>query len=107
MQNIVFLGFVLNSVEMTVRLTFDRANSLKELCQEVLMKTKMSVRDFAVLIGKMVASEPGYQFAPLYYKDLEHIRDMQLKLSHGNYDAHMTVTDDIKYNLKWWIEQPS
>ena len=47
-------------------------------------------------MGKMVASEPGIQFAPLYYKELEHIKDRKLKELSGNFDAKMAVSDDTR-----------
>ena len=45
------------------------------------------MRDFVRVIGKMVASEPGVKYAPLYFKDLEQFKDKSLKGHQGNFDA--------------------
>jgi hypothetical protein len=47
---------------MSVYLTPDRKTELKTLCQAVVHKNKIRIRQLAALIGKMVASE---QYAPL------------------------------------------
>ena len=52
---ITFVGFVLNSENMTVKLTPEKIDTLIHMCNKVLKATRMSIRDFAVLIGKMVA----------------------------------------------------
>ena len=103
-QIIVFLGFILNSIDMTVRLTPERVNNLVQLCLQICRAHTIVIRDFCQLIGKMVASEPGVQFALLYYKDLEHIKDGELRKNKGNFDANMQVSGYIKDNLKWWID---
>ena len=53
---ITFVGFVL-----TVKLTPEKIDTLIHMCNKVLKATRMSIRDFAVLIGKMVASAPGVE----------------------------------------------
>ena len=102
-QEIVFLGFVVNSLTMTVRLTPERADNLVQLCVMISGKTTITIREFAKLIGKMVASEPDIRYAPLYYRDLEHVKDANLKRCFGNFDSYMEVTELIKNNLEWWI----
>ncbi len=69
-QVIVFLGFILNSINMTVRLTPDRIKNFVELCMQISSKVVITIREFATVIGKMVAAEPGIEYAPLYYKRL-------------------------------------
>lgn len=43
------------------------------------MAKTITIRKFAQLIGKLVASEPGVSYAPLYYKTLEIEKDKALK----------------------------
>ena len=102
-QEITFLGFVINSVNMTVKLTHDRIVDLQNLCRDTLAAQEITIREFAKLIGKMVASEPGVQCAPLFYKDLEIYKEKMLKISHGNYDSKIHLTTDVKSNISWWI----
>ncbi len=51
----------------------------------------------------MVASEPGVQYAPLYYKDLEHEKDGFVKLHRGNYDAIIYFSNKSDQLIRSWI----
>ena len=84
---ITFVGFVLNSENMTIRLTTEKANTLRFMCIKLLNCVNFTIRDFAALIGKMVASEPGVEFARIYYRGLEKTKTKQLSFNAGNFDA--------------------
>lgn len=105
-QVITFLGYIIDSITMTVRLTEERAKDLQDLCIDALHKHHISIRDFAKIIGKMVASKPGVQYVQLFYNDLEIFKDntCMLKRSCGNYDTKIQLTSEIKTTLQWWIQ---
>ena len=84
---IIFLGFLINSQNMTIRITEEKATELANLCKHLSHKVEISLREFARVIGKMVASEPGIEHAPIYYKVLEIEKDKLLKLNYGNFDV--------------------
>jgi len=103
-RTIVFLGFLLNSENMTIRLTSEKAEDLANLCKKLAGRVEITIRELAQVVGKMVASEPGIDYAPLYYKQLEIEKDQQLKINHGNYEAKMNLTNNAKVLLNWWAE---
>lgn len=78
-QTLVFLGFMLCSTTMTVHLTETRKLEIKEMCLEMLKKDRVKIRQFAKLIGKLVAAEPGVDYATLYIKPLEKVKEVTLK----------------------------
>lgn len=78
-QSMEFIGFLINSVDMTVRLTTRKAKEIVELCQSLLRRDTVTIREFSQLIGKLVAAEPGVMYAPIYYKILEIQKDEALK----------------------------
>ena len=102
-QCIEFVGFLLNANDMTVKLAPRKAFNLKELASSILRGKSVSIRDFAKLIGKMVAAEPGVQYAALHYKTLEKDKDKALKLNRGNFDNHMYISKESKKCIAWWI----
>ncbi|CAC5367235.1 RIC1 [Mytilus coruscus] len=89
---------------MTLQLTSERKKSLIEQCKLLLYQKKVTIRDLAQVIGKMVASEPGVKYAPLYFKDLEHFKDKSLKGNQGNFDAIIELDIRSKELLHWWID---
>ena len=103
-QEIIFLGFVINSVSMTIRLTHDKKTSLRELCMKVLGNSFISIRRLASLIGKFTASFPGVRYGPLHYRDLEREKVAALKLNKGNFDKNMCIGKKGCSDISWWVE---
>ncbi|XP_069106343.1 uncharacterized protein [Argopecten irradians] len=103
-QCITFLGFLLNSVDMTVKLTDEKVESLVLLCRDVLKRREVTIRTLAQLIGKMVACEPAVPHAPLFYKSLEHEKDQALKSSKGDFEGKVYVSSDGREQISWWID---
>ena len=101
---ISFVGFILNSISMTVCLTPEKANGLILGCKELLRLDSFSIREFARVIGKMVASQPGIFHAPLFDKNLEIEKNQQIKVNKGDYDAIMVLNEDRRLTLQWWID---
>ena len=52
-------------------------------------KRRCFIRHLAKMIGKMVASEPGVDYAALFYKPLEKVKEQQLRINKGNFDCYM------------------
>ncbi|VDH98377.1 Hypothetical predicted protein [Mytilus galloprovincialis] len=103
-QIIVFLGFVINSITMCIRVTKEKADNIIKLCSRLILKEEITIREFAQVIGKLVATEPGVQYAPLYIKSLEITKDLLLKQNYGNFDAKMTLSDGNISDLNWWSD---
>lgn len=67
----------------------------------------VTIREFAQLIGKFVASEPGVMYAPLFYKTLEIQKDLELKRAKGNFESFMNISKDGVQCIVWWIHNLS
>ena len=55
----MFLGFILDSVLMQVRLTPEKACKLKEAATHLLRVSSPSIREVAIVLGLIVSSFPG------------------------------------------------
>ena len=102
-QIIEFLGFILNSQNMTVRLTEEKALTLKRLCIELLSYKKPKIRTVARVLGKMVASFPGVTYGPLYYRRFDNQKTQALKENMGNYEKPMKLSPQSREDIAWWI----
>ena len=83
----VFLGSVIDSVEMTVSLPEEKLNKLKEQTLALWEKPQFSIRELAHVIGLIVSSFPALKPARLYYRDLEVCKLEALSCSDGDYNA--------------------
>ena len=73
--SIIFLGFVIDSLKMTVSLTAEKRDDLQALIRAILFKPQNTIRTISRVIGKIVASLPAALFGPLYYRNLEKDRN--------------------------------
>lgn len=102
-QQIEFVGFLLCSKTMTVRLTKKKAAAIIKQCLELMSQKSVTIKQFAQLIGKLVAADPGVKYAPLYYKPLEKAKIANLRAKKGNFNAFMKITNEIRSDIQWWV----
>ena len=102
-QILTFLGFVLNSVTMTVQLTANRKEKLKNSCLKLVSKDQCTIQNLAEVIGLIVSSLPGVEYGPLHYRTLERDKTYALREHKGNFGASMTLSQSSKAELNWWI----
>ena len=82
-QKIEFLGFELNSIDMTVSLVARKKLKIASMCGSLLQKSKITIRDVASVTGNLVAAEPGVTNAFLRIKRLEIARNDALAANAG------------------------
>ena len=78
-----FLGFVLDSVTMTIALTDDKKAKVKANCQALLPKPNTTITELAQLVGMLVSCLPGVQFGKLHYRNLEIEKNLSLRKHKG------------------------
>lgn len=102
-QRLVLLGFIIDSVAMTITLTPEKAFSVKEACSS-LLEGVTTIREVARVIGKVISSFPGVICGPLHYRSLEHDKTRALQSCMGNFDCPMSLSEDSYRELDWWIK---
>ncbi|VDI82133.1 Hypothetical predicted protein [Mytilus galloprovincialis] len=88
---------------MRITLTEEKADIIAKLCSRLILKKEITISEVAKVNGKLVATQPGEQFAPLYIKSLEITKDILLKCHYGNFDAKMILSEDNISDLNWWV----
>ena len=96
-QRIVFLGFVIDSVKITVTLTEDKILKILQLLNfATCHASSFWIRDIARVIGYLVSSLPAVQYGALYYRYLEMDKVQALNLSKGNFVFNQGIIE-----MKW------
>ena len=103
-QQIQYLGVVIDSRDMSVRLTAERKCNLKDTCNKLLKARKLTIRDLAKVIGKVVASFTAVKYGPLYYRHLEENKKAALLVAKGDYDSPVSITFSARTELHWWVD---
>lgn len=102
-QELVFLGFKINSVLMTVTPTQGKIDKFLRTVTQLRSVKRPSIRQVAGLIGLMVAYNPGVKYAGAYIKTLEIEKNKALKRSQGNFDAKMAISANSWSDIDWWV----
>lgn len=105
--SIQYLGVIIDSKSMTVRLTDERKDNLMKCCKQLLKAKKLTIRDLAKVIGKIMASFPAVKFGPLHYRHLEEAKKAALRKAKGCYDGPAFLSLSAKAELHWWLENVS
>lgn len=103
-QVLTILGFVINSVAMTIQLTREKAITLQNACTELLAIPSPSIRVVASVIGEIVSSFPGVMYGALYYRHLEKVKSQALLRSKCHFDDSMSLSSHAKSELHCWIQ---
>ena len=102
-QRIEFLGFVLDSVLMEVSISRDKAEKIRTLIKEFLKKKHIVIRDFARVIGSLVALDFGVWIGPVFWRRLELDKARWLKFHSFDFDQYMFLSDRNVEDLNWWL----
>ena len=103
-RTITYLGFVLDSVRMTVTLTKERKQKILQTVLKLIDQHHITVRELAKLIGLAVASFPGVKFGPLYYRHMEDDKIKALKENLGDFDSLVNLSTEAMEEMSWWKE---
>ena len=104
-QQIEFLGFILNSVTMTVSLSKRKTEHIKSKINTLLSKSIITITELASVIGTLVSALPAAPLGRLHYRSLEMLKIEQLLLSRGNYTAKICELPSLVIkDLHWWLE---
>ena len=100
-QRIRILGFVIDSVKMTVTLTEGKTQKLKTLVLNLLRIDKPIIRYLAKVIGTIISCVPAAILGPLFHRYLENDKVISLRLNKGNFDAPAKISSEGKQELQW------
>lgn len=97
-----FLGFMIDSVKMTITLTDSKKDQISTLCAQFAKLEKAKIREVATIIGKLIAACPGAEYGPMFCKTLEIEKSKALALNKGNFDSVMNITLEMQSCFNWW-----
>lgn len=74
------------------------------MIRKLLTMQQPTIRELAIVIGKLVAAFPGCFYGRLHYRGLGHNKTIVLYKSKGDYDTPIELSDTAKQERGWWIE---
>ena len=103
--HLIFLGFLINTMNMQIRLPKDKISQAVQEAQKLLEAQQDAAKQLAHLIGVFSSTLPAILPAPLHYRGLQLLRHQALKK--GGYDMILPLSQEAKDDLLWWIQNLS
>ncbi|XP_039305579.1 uncharacterized protein LOC120357864 [Solenopsis invicta] len=97
-----FLGFDIDSHKYIISLSKEKKQKILDLISNMINRSECKIRDFAQLIGNLVAACPGVQYGWAHIKTLEREKELALIFNGVNYEGKMLISVGIKTDLLWW-----
>ena len=104
---IEFLGFILNSEDMTVKVSEEKCADILMKCRAILQADFCPIRKLASLVGSFVACEIAIPMARVFYRHLEILKNDALSYNNGDFDALMRIDEEAKSDIVWWMDNIS
>uniref|UniRef100_A0A8W8ISQ8 Reverse transcriptase domain-containing protein n=1 Tax=Magallana gigas TaxID=29159 RepID=A0A8W8ISQ8_MAGGI len=99
-----YLGFTVNTIDMTLSLPKQKIQKIKELSRQVIQSNHVSIRFLSELIGNLTASIQAIFLASLHYRHLQSEKNMVLRQG-GGYNTIVTLSDQAIKEVNWWVNQ--
>ena len=103
-QNIEFLGYIVDSVTMTITLPLRKKEKRKNSCQHLLQTPNPTIRTVASLIGNFVAATEAVPYARLHYHTMENEKISALATRKGDFDKTMMLSSAALLDVSWWLQ---
>ena len=100
-QSIEFLGFQINSTNLTLQLPGEKLRKIRKTCQNLLGKTEISVRELSKFLGLLTSSIQAIFPAPLHYRHLQRLKNTTMT-SEQSYEALLTLDTAAREDILWW-----
>jgi hypothetical protein len=101
-QTLTYVGFILSTIDMLIRLTPQKIEKLKAAALTLRANMNPTIRQVAEVVGLLVSSFPGVEYGQLFYRLLENEKSQALSQARGNFELHMSLSEDSRQDLKWW-----
>ena len=105
-HTIEHLGYVLNSIHLSVGLPEEKRNHAFKFSWEILTKTsQLKIREVASLIGCYNAYAQATKWGRLYIRNLEREKISALHRCQDDYEKVMSISQLAKSDIRWWMSQ--
>ena len=106
-QNLIYLGFVTNSKDLTLNFTEEKRQKNFDLCPKHFEKSKPNIKFVTQVICNIVASFPAVPLGPLFHRTFETDKIVRVKKLRQNHDTEAELSNKacseivwLKYNVK-------
>lgn len=97
-----YLGFLIDSVKQTLTIPPKKLDGIQESIKDMLSNSRVPIRKFAGLVGRLAATAPANDKAKVLIKTLQVAMIMALAIHKGCYDKPIYLKPKVKRSLEEW-----
>ena len=101
-QQVEFLGFILDSRLMTIKLSRRRIDGIISAFTMLLQGHSHRIRYVASVVGMLIAALPAVRHGALFFRAIERDKNAALRRNKGNFCKMMTLSIAAKNDILWW-----
>ena len=101
-QVIEFLGMIVNSQTMEITLPGQKIKTIRLEARQTLNNPQPTAQGISKLLGKLNATTPALQMAPLFCRSIQTCLKHALAPNPLNYQAIVHLSAQAVEDLKWW-----
>ena len=102
-QNLTFLGYELNSLNMTISPTHEKKEKVKSSVENLLQDKKPKIRKVASTLGLLNDVCKSTEYGRIYVKRLEIQKILALrKVGKKQFEGRMKISYESSRDLRWW-----
>ena len=106
-QEIEFLGMIVNSQTMEIKLPGQKIKMIRLEARQMLDHPQPTAQRVSQLLGKLNATSPALQMTPLFCCSVQSCLKQALAPNPLNYQAVVNLSDQALEDLKWWEQHLS
>ena len=103
-QQVNILGFIINSVTMTISISEEKKVEIHNLCVAAMADPIMSIRQLSRLIGKLISVLLALPLGQAHFHRLEKVKTAALIHSKGDFDVPCTLPAWVFPDSVWWTK---
>jgi hypothetical protein len=103
-QEVKYLGFLLCSITMTIKLPKSKQDRILQKCKAILKLPSITLQNLAEFVGLLVSALPGIEYGKLYTRQLEYEKSRALAKCNGNYKCKISLSSVAQQDIHWWLE---
>ena len=118
-QEIVFLGFHLSSIAMTISLPQEKIKKIKQEAACLLKKPLVSIQHLATFVGMTTAARQAIPVAPLFHHQLQALmlycstallsgmvsQAQSEEAVQQAYHQEIALSVEARTKLEWWVQE--
>jgi len=104
-QNLEYLGFVFDSIKMSMSLPKRKVISISKLLKSLLRSKTITIQFLSEVLGTLVAATPAVSYSLVYTKQLEMEKSEALIRTKGLYTGTLVLSTESRGDIRWWLDK--